>query len=105
MQNAAVLELLFLLRRFLSVEHVTRLHNCGRIDGDVSFIDVLDDAFLIDQERGAVSKTLLLIKDTIRLDYSALEIAEEWKCDFDLFCEFTVGGDAVYTQAKNLGVG
>lgn len=87
------------------MEHVTCLHNSSRIDGDVSFIDVLDDAFLIDQERGPVSKTLLFVKDTISLDYGAFEIAEEWKRDFELFCEFTVGGNTVYTQAKNLGVG
>ncbi len=58
------------------LKHVTRLHDSSGIDGDVSFVDVPDDAFLIDQERGAISKALLLIKDTISLHYSALEIAE-----------------------------
>ena len=58
------------------MEHVTRLHYRCRIYGDVSFVDVLDDAFLIDQERGAVSKTLLLVKDTISLHYRAFEIAQ-----------------------------
>jgi hypothetical protein len=71
-----VLELLFLLRRLLMLEHVTCIHDGGRIDGDVSFVDLLDDAFLIDQERGAVSKALLLVKDTISFDYCAFEIAE-----------------------------
>ena len=56
------------------MEHVTRLHDGCRIDGDVSFVDVLDDAFLIDQERGAVSEALLLVEDTISLDYRAFEI-------------------------------
>ena len=58
------------------LKHVTRLHYRRWIDGDVSFVDVLDDAFLIDQERGAVSKTLLLVKDTISLHYRAFEIAQ-----------------------------
>ena len=65
-----------LLRRLLSVEHVTRLHHRRRIDGDVSFVNVLDDAFFIDQERGAISKALLLVKDTVSLNYSSFEIAE-----------------------------
>ena len=71
-----MLELRFLLRCLLTVEHVTCLHNRSRIDGDVSFVDFLDDAFLIDQERGAVSKALLLVKDTVCFDYRAFEIAE-----------------------------
>ena len=58
------------------LKHVTRLHYRRWIDGDVSFVDVLDDAFFIDQERGAVSKALLLVKDTVCFDYCAFEIAE-----------------------------
>ena len=58
------------------LEHVTRLHYRRWIDSDVSFVNVLDDAFLIDQERGAVSKALLLVEDTIRFDYCAFEIAK-----------------------------
>ena len=58
------------------LEHVTRLHYRRWIDGDVSFVDVLDDAFLVDQERGSVSKALLLVKDTISFDYRAFKIAK-----------------------------
>ena len=57
------------------LEHVTCVHNGGRIDGDVSFVDLLDDTFLIDQKRGAVSKALLLVIDTVSFDYCAFEIA------------------------------
>jgi len=67
---------MFLLRRLLMLEDVARLHNRSRIDRDVSFVDLLDDAFFIDQERGAISKALLLVEDTICLDYCAFEIAE-----------------------------
>ena len=65
-----------LLRRLLAMKHVTRLHNGSWIDGDVSFVDVPDNAFFIDQERGAISEALLLVKDTISLHYRAFEIAE-----------------------------
>ena len=58
------------------MEHVARLHNGGRIDGDVSFVNVLNDAFFIDQERGAISKALLFVKDTVSFDDCAFEIAE-----------------------------
>ena len=65
-----------LLRRLFVLEDVARLHNSSWIYGDVSFVDVTDDAFFIDQERGPISKALLLVKDTRRLDYRAFEIAE-----------------------------
>lgn len=64
-----------------------------------------NDAFFIDQERGAISKTLLLVEDTIILDYSAFEITEDRKRYLYLFCEFAIGGNTVYTQTKNLSVG
>jgi len=66
---------------------------------------VLDDAVFIDHKGCAISKALLFVKDTIILNYCAFEIAEEWKCYCELLCEFAVGGDTVYTQSKNLGVG
>ena len=58
------------------LEDVACLNNGGRIDRHVSFVNVPDDAFFIDQEGGAISKALLFVKDTIILNYSALEIAE-----------------------------
>ena len=58
------------------LEHVAGVYNGGRIDRDVSFVDVANDAFFIDQEGSAISKALLLVKDAIRLDDGAFEIAE-----------------------------
>ena len=69
-------QLFFLLRRLLTLEHVACFHNGSRIDGDVSFVDVANDSFFIDQEGSAISKALLLVKDAIRLDDGAFEIAE-----------------------------
>jgi hypothetical protein len=58
------------------LEHVTGLDNSRWIDSGISFVDVANDAFFIDQKSGAISKTLLFIKDTVILNYSAFEITE-----------------------------
>jgi hypothetical protein len=86
------------------LEHVTCIDNSGWIDGDVAFVNVPDDAIFIDQEGGAISKALLLVEDTIILHYGAFEIAEDRERDSDLFGEFAVGGNAVYTHSENLSI-
>jgi hypothetical protein len=91
-------------RRLLMCEHVTRFHNARRIDRDVTFVNVPNNAFFIDHEGCAISEALLLVKDAVVLDYSAFEIAEYRKSDADLFGKFAVGGNAVYTHAENLSV-
>ena len=87
------------------LQHVTGINDRGWIDGDVAFVDVLNDAFLIDHEGGAIAEALLLVEDTIILDYSAFEIAEDRKRNSNLLCKFAVGGNAVYAETKNLGIG
>ena len=67
---------LLLLRSLAMREHVTRLDSGARIDRYVSFVNVLNDAVLIDHEGSAVSKTLLFVEDTIVLHNSAFEITE-----------------------------
>jgi len=42
------------------VEARYTLHHASWIDCDVSFVDVPNDAFFIDQEGGTISKALLL---------------------------------------------
>ena len=86
------------------LEHVTGLDHSGRIDRHVSFVNVPDDAFFIDQEGGAISKALLLVEDTIILDHGAFEIAEDGERNSNLFCEFAVGGNTVDTHSKNLSL-
>ncbi len=86
-------------------EHVTRFDSGGRIDRHVSFVDVLNNALLIDHESRAISESLLFVEDTIVLNNSAFEVTEQRKRNTDLFCEFAVGGNTVYTQSENLGVG
>ena len=86
------------------MEHVTRLHDGCRIDGDVSFVDVLDDAFFIDQEGGAISKALLFVEDAVLFYHGSFEIAEEWKCDADVLSKTAVGGNTVDADSENLSV-
>ena len=92
-------------RFFLTLKNVTRVDDRRRIDRDVSFVNVTNDAFFIDQESGAISKALLLIKNTIIFDDGSFEVAEEREGDSDLLCEFAVGGNTVNTETKNLSVG
>ena len=91
-------------RRFPMRENVTRLHNSAWIDGDVSFVDVANDAFFIDQEGGAIAKTLLLIENAIIFYDGALEIAEDREGNSELFGEFAVCGNTVNTHSENLSV-
>src|SRR5689334_14522091 len=87
------------------LKHVARVDDGCRVDGDVSFVDVTNDAFFVDQESGAISKALLLVKNAIVFHDGAFEIAQEREGDSELLCEFAVGGNTVYTQTKNLSVG
>ncbi len=86
------------------LEHVASFNNSGRIDSHVSFVNVPDDAFFIDQEGGAISKALLLVVDAIVFNDGAFEIAENGKCNSELFCEFAVGGNAVDTHSEDLSL-
>ena len=87
------------------LEHVARVDNGGRIDRDVSFIDVLNDSVFIDHESSAISEALFFVKDAIVFDHSAFEITEYREGNSDLFCEFAVGGNTVNTHAEDLRVG
>jgi hypothetical protein len=86
------------------LKDVACLNNSGWIDRHVSFVNVPDDAFFIDQEGGAISETLLLVEDAVVLNDGAFEIAEYGKGNSDLFCEFAVGGNAVDTHSENLSL-
>jgi len=86
------------------LEDVAGLNNSGRIDGHVSFVNVPDDAFFIDQEGGAISEALLLVEDAIVFNDGSFEIAENRECNSNLFGEFTVGGNAVDTHSENLSL-
>ena len=86
------------------LKHITGVNNGGRIDRYISFVDVPDDAFFVDQEGGAISKALLLVEDSIIFNDGAFEIAEDWKGNSELFGEFAVGGNAVDTHSEDLSL-
>jgi len=65
-----------LLRRLPVLQHVTGINNGGRIDRDVAFVDVLNDAVLVDHEGGPIAEALFFVEDTIIFDDGAFEIAE-----------------------------
>ena len=84
------------------MQNVTRIDHGRGIDRDVSFVDVSDDAFFIDQESGAITKALLFVEDAVILDHGAFEIAQQRERYLELFGKFTVGGNAINTESKNL---
>lgn len=94
-----------LLSGLLALEHVTRLHDARWIDRDVSFVNMPNYAFFIDQERGTIAKPLLFVENAVVFDDRAFEVAEQRKHDPDLFGEFAVGGNTVYTQSEDLSFG
>ena len=96
---------MFLRRRLLVHEHVAGLGSAGWIDCGVSFVDVANDAFFIDDEGGAIAKAVLFVEDTISFDYGTFEITEYRKSNPNLLCKFAVGGKTVYTHAEYLSVG
>ena len=94
-----------LLRRLLSIKHVTRFDSRAGVNCHVPLVDVSNDAFFIDHEGGAIAEALLFVEDAVIFNDGAFEIAEKWKGDANLFGEFPVSGNTVYTQAENLSVG
>jgi hypothetical protein len=75
------------------------------VDGRGVFLDVLDHAFLVHYEGGAIGKPALFIEDAILGGDGPLEIAEDREGHADLLGEFAVGGLAVNADAQNLGIG
>jgi hypothetical protein len=66
---------------------------------------VLNDSFLVHDERGARAVAAFLVEDAVVADGLAFEIAEERERDLDVFGEARVGGRTVYTDAQNLSFG
>lgn len=56
-------------------EYVARLGGAVGIDGFPAFVDVPDDAILVDDEGGPIPKPLIFVKDSIVLHYRSFEVA------------------------------
>jgi hypothetical protein len=93
------------LRCFLMRQDVAGILGAGRIDGFVAFLDVLDLAVLIDDERSAIRISAVLVKNSVVLDDRAFcKVAQNWKSNSVLFGELAIGIDAVGADAENLCV-
>jgi hypothetical protein len=60
---------------------------------------VADDAFLVEDERGARAEAAFLVEDAVVADGRAFEIAEQRERDLDVFGEARVGRCAVNADA------
>lgn len=85
-------------------QDVAGIDHGGWIDGHVSFVDVLDNAFFIDHEGRAITEALLFVEHAVVLNDGAFEVAEQRKRNSELFGEFAICGNAVYTESKNLRI-
>jgi hypothetical protein len=95
----------YLFCRLFAHEYVACVGGCSRINRHISLIDVLNDAVLVDNKCGPIAEALFFIKDSVVFHYGSLEITEQWKRDTNVLCEAAVGGNAVDTDSKHLGIG
>jgi hypothetical protein len=86
-------------------QQATRGTGAAGVDGVPAYVDVLDDAFLVNHERRAVGELLLLIEDTVLFGDRSLEVAQERKVDAFLLGKGRVGGKTIYTNAQHLRAG
>ncbi len=86
-------------------QYVAGLDDAAGIDGDVSFVDVLNDPLFVDHKSCAITKPLFLIKDSVVLYHSTLEVAEDGKREPELFGKLPIGRNTVYAKPENLSVG
>jgi len=80
-------------------EDAARLNRAGRVNRRVSLFDAANDAFLVDDERGARAEAAFLVEDAVIADGRAFEITEERERDLDVFGEARVGRCAVNADA------
>ncbi len=72
------------------------------IDGFRILVDVLDDALLVDHERGAVGHRELGIEDAVFLRDLAGKVAQKWEVHANLLGICLVGKLAVYAHTQDL---
>ncbi len=89
----------------LFINQTACLVSARRIDGRFALLDVAEDTFFVDDERGACSKSAFLVKDTVIFDHLAFEIAEQWERDVNVLGETFVSSKAVNTDSENLRFG
>jgi hypothetical protein len=83
-------------------QYVAGVGGGGWIDRHAAFIDVSNDAVLVDDERGSIAEALFFIKNSVILHHGSLKITEQWKRYTDVLCKTAVGGNAVDADAEDL---
>jgi len=76
-----------------------------RIERFLLFVDMLDNALLVDHESRAIREAVLRVKDTVVLGDRPLKITEQGKLYANLISIDPIGKLAVDADSKNLGPG
>lgn len=76
----------------------------GRIDGAVAFLDVLNFALFVHDERGAIGKLKLVVQDAVVLRHLPRHVAQQREFHSDFFGEGLIGGRSVNTDAEDFRV-
>lgn len=86
-------------------QDVAGIGGTRRIDRHVTFVDVLNDAVLVDHKGRAIAKALRFIKNSVIFHHCAFEVAEQREGKSILLGKFTIGGDTVDAETQDLRVG
>ena len=92
----------FLLAVLLVLEQTARLGCPTRINRSLAHVDVLDDAFFIDDKRRAVRETFVLVQNPVFLGDGSLKVAQKRELDSNLVGERFVCGGTVNADAEHL---
>jgi hypothetical protein len=79
-------------------------HGARRIDGALAFLNVLDNALLVDHKGGAARKLLLIIQDAIFFGDFARHVAQQGELHAQLLGEFSISEGTVNADAQNRSV-
>ena len=86
-------------------QDVAGIFRAGWIDGLVSFFDVLNDPVFIDYKGRAIPVTTFFVEEAVvPNDLAFCKVAQDRERHADLFCEFTIGGNAVHTEPEHLSI-
>ena len=81
-------------------QDIARVFCSRRVDRHAAFVDMLNDAVLIDHERRAISVAAFFVEDAVVFHDRAFEIAEQRKSNTVFCSEFFVSGNAVDADAE-----
>jgi len=80
------------------------------IDGAVAFLDVADDAVLVDDDVGAhgplvaFALDIVVLEDAVRSEHLVVHVAQERKLDGDLLGEGGIRGGTIHAYTENFRI-